>query len=117
MSTIEERYWSSTTRSAAIAKRAERVMPGGDTRSVQQYRPYPLTIVRGEGPYLFDVDGNRYIDLLGNYTSLVHGNAYAPIVEAIREAAGRGTAWPARSQAQVELAELLGERVRSIEQV
>ena len=72
-------------------------MPGGDTRSVQQYRPYALTIVRGEGPFLYDADGNRYIDLLGNYTSLVHGNAYPPIVDAIRDAVGRGTAWPARS--------------------
>ena len=92
-------------------------MPGGDTRSVQQYRPYALTIVRGEGPFLYDADGNRYIDLLGNYTSLVHGNAYPPIVEAIRNAVGQGTAWPARSYAQVELAELLCERVRSIESV
>ena len=117
MSSIEERYWSNTVKSAAVARRAERVMPGGDTRSVQQYRPYALTIVRGEGPFLFDADGNRYIDLLGNYTSLVHGNAYPPIVEAIRDAAGGGTAWPARSHAQVELAELLRQRVRSIEQV
>src|SRR5579862_6298879 len=117
MSKIEERYWSTTSKSGAVAKRAERVMPGGDTRSVQQYRPYSLTIVRGEGPFLFDADGNRYIDLLGNYTSLVHGNAYPPIVEAIREAAANGTAWPARSHAQVELAELLCNRVRSVEQV
>jgi glutamate-1-semialdehyde 2,1-aminomutase len=117
MSKIEERYWSTTSKSAAVAKRAERVMPGGDTRSVQQYRPYSLTIVRGDGPFLFDADGNRYIDLLGNYTSLVHGNAYPPIVEAIREAAAKGTAWPARSHAQVELAELLCSRVRSVEQV
>jgi glutamate-1-semialdehyde 2,1-aminomutase len=117
MSSIEERYWSITAKSAAAAKRAERVMPGGDTRSVQQYRPYSLTMVRGEGPFLFDADGNRYIDLLGNYTSLVHGNAYPPIVDAIRDAVGQGTAWPARSLAQVELAELLAQRVRSIEQV
>ena len=117
MNGIEELYRAKTAKSAAIAARAERVMPGGDTRSVQQYRPYPLTISRGEGPYLFDVDGNRYIDLLGNYTSLVHGNAYPPIIEAIRQQASRGTAWAARSEAQVELAELLCERVASIEQV
>ena len=66
MSTIEERYWLTTPKSAAVAKRAERVMPGGDTRSVQQYRPYSLTMVRGEGPFLFDADGIRYIDMLGN---------------------------------------------------
>ncbi len=117
MSTIEERYWSITAKSAAVAARAERVMPGGDTRSVQQYLPVPAHYRRGEGPFLFDADGNRYIDLLGNYTSLVHGNAYPPIVEAIRRKPSRGTAWPARSHAQVELAELLRDRVASIEQV
>jgi glutamate-1-semialdehyde 2,1-aminomutase len=117
MNAIEERFRSLTPKSAALANRALRVMPGGDTRSVQHHRPYSLTIARGEGPFLYDVDGNRYVDLLGNYTSLVHGNAYPPIVEAIREAAGIGTAWPARSEAQVELAELLCQRVRSIEQV
>jgi glutamate-1-semialdehyde 2,1-aminomutase len=117
MSTIEERYWEATPKSAAIAKRAQRVMPGGDTRSTAHHRPYSLTIDHGEGALLFDVDGNRYIDLLGNYTSLVHGNAYPPIVEAILDAAGSGSAWPARSERQVELAELLCDRVRSIEQV
>ena len=78
-------------------------MPGGDTRSVTYYRPYPLTITRGAGPFLWDADGNRYIDLLGNYTSLVHGNAYPPIVEAVARVSANGTAWPARNEAQIEL--------------
>ena len=86
-------------------------MPGGDTRTSVHHQPYPLTIVRGEGAFIWDADGNRYIDLLGNYTSLVHGHAYPPIVEAIAHAARCGTAWAARSPAQVQLAELLCERV------
>ncbi|HUY27635.1 MAG TPA: aminotransferase class III-fold pyridoxal phosphate-dependent enzyme, partial [Candidatus Binataceae bacterium] len=86
MSKIEEQYISATPKSAAMAKRAERAMPGGDTRTTAHYRPYSLTIARGEGPFLYDIDGNRYIDLLGNYTSLVHGHAYPPIVEAITRA-------------------------------
>jgi glutamate-1-semialdehyde 2,1-aminomutase len=117
MNSIEERYRATTAKSAEFAKRSERVMPGGDTRSTTYYRPYPLTIARGEGPYLHDVDGNRYIDLLGNYTSLVHGNAYAPIAEAITKAAREGTAWPARSEHQVKLAELLCERIDAVERV
>lgn len=66
---------------------------------------------------MWDVDGNRYIDLLGNYTSLAHGNAYPPIVEAIARASAKGTAWPARNEAQIELAELICERVASVERV
>jgi glutamate-1-semialdehyde 2,1-aminomutase len=117
MNSIEQRYRARTPASAAIGARAARVMPGGDTRSVTYYRPYPLTIARGQGPFLWDIDGNRYIDLLGNYTSLVHGNAYPPIVEAIARASAQGTAWPARNEAQIELAELICERVASVERV
>jgi glutamate-1-semialdehyde 2,1-aminomutase len=117
MNSIEQRYRARTAASAAIGARAASVMPGGDTRSVTDHRPYPLTIARGAGPFLWDVDGNRYIDLLGNYTSLVHGNAYPPIVEAIARASATGTAWPARNEAQIELAELICERVASVERV
>ncbi len=117
MNSIEQRYRARTAASAAIGARAARVMPGGDTRSVTYYRPYPLTIARGQGPFLWDADGNRYIDLLGNYTSLVHGNAYPPIIEAIARASAQGTAWPARNEAQIELAELICEHVASVERV
>ena len=117
MNTIEEVYRAATEKSAQLAKRAERVMPGGDTRTTTWYRPYPLTLERGEGPFLWDVDGNRYIDLLGNYTSLVHGNAYPPIVEAATQAIRDGSSWPARSEAQTELATLLCERVASVDRV
>jgi glutamate-1-semialdehyde 2,1-aminomutase len=117
VSIIEDSFRKQTPKSAEMAKRAERVMPGGDTRTTSYHRPYCLTISHGEGPFLWDIDGNRYIDLLGNYTSLVHGHAYPPITEAIANAARQGTAWPARSEPQVELAELLCERVRSVERV
>jgi glutamate-1-semialdehyde 2,1-aminomutase len=117
MSAIEDQFRARTPGSARLAERAERVMPGGDTRTTTYHRPYPLAIDRGEGPFVWDIDGSRYIDLLGNYTSLVHGHAYPPIAEAIASAARQGTAWPARSRAQVELAELLCERVPSLERV
>ncbi len=117
MNTIEELYRARTPKSAEIDQRAQRVMPGGDTRTVAYHQPYPLTIIRGQGAFIWDADGNRYIDLLGNYTSLVHGHAYAPIVEAIVRTARCGTAWAARSEAQVRLAEILCERIASVEQV
>jgi len=117
MNSIEERYRSLTPKSAEYAQRAERVMPGGDTRTTTYHRPYTLTLVRGEGAHLWDVDGNKYIDLIGNYTSLVHGHAYPPIRQAIEHVARDGTAWPARSPEQVELAELLCQRVKSVERV
>src|SRR5712671_1724580 len=117
MNSIEERYRGASARSSELGKQAERAMPGGDTRTTSFHRPYPLTMARGEGPFLWDVDGNRYIDLLGNYTSLIHGNAYPPIVEAISRTSAKGTTWPARNETQIELAELICERVASVERV
>src|ERR1039458_9823590 len=117
MNSIEEHYCAATEKSAQLNKRAERVMPGGDTRTTTYHRPYPLTLKRGEGPFIWDVDGNKYIDLIGNYTTLVHGNAYPPIAEAVTKAVRDGSSWPARSEAQIELATLLCERVASVDRV
>ncbi|MEZ5261087.1 MAG: aminotransferase class III-fold pyridoxal phosphate-dependent enzyme [Acidimicrobiales bacterium] len=117
MSAILSTFLARTPQSAARQDRAASVMPFGDTRTTTYHPPYPLTMASGEGAWLVDVDGNRYLDLLGNYTSLVHGNAYPPIVEAAQRQLARGTAWPARNDAQVELAELLTSRVPSVEQV
>ena len=115
--TIEERFRTRTPGSAARDEVSQRSMPGGNTRSAAYHWPYPLTMVRGEGPHLWDIDGNQYIDLLGNFSSLVHGHAYPPIVQAAQDALKNGTAWPAGSEAQQELASLLSERIASIELV
>jgi glutamate-1-semialdehyde 2,1-aminomutase len=92
-------------------------MPGGDTRAAGFHDPYPLTLVRGDGARVRDVDGRWYWDLLGNFTSLVHGHAYPPIVEAVERQVRHGTAWPARNPHQIELAEVLVERVPSLDHV
>jgi len=117
MTRIEEAYRQRTPRSAQLAAAASTVMPGGDTRAAAHYEPYAVTLARGDGPFVWDADGNRYIDLTVNYTSLVHGHAYPPIVETMREWAGRGTAWAARCEPQIALAELLVERVASVDSV
>ncbi len=114
---VEAAFRARTPKSAAHAQRAERVMPGGDTRAAGHHPPYQLTMTSGEGARLTDLDGNSYIDLIGNFTSLVHGNAYPPILEAAADAAQSGTNWPARNEHAVELAEELVARVPSVEQV
>jgi glutamate-1-semialdehyde 2,1-aminomutase len=114
---IEATYRSRTPRSAALAARAEAVMPGGDTRSATYHRPYPLTITEGTGHEIVDADGNRYLDLIMNYTSLAHGHAYPPIVEAVARQVSHGSAWAARNLPQLELAETLVERVGSVERM
>lgn len=116
-SAIRDAYRRRTPASARAFERARQCQPGGVSRQVGHWAPYPVTMRRGDGPFLWDLDDNRYIDLLGNFTSLVHGNNYGPIREAVAEALPRGTAWAANNEAQVELAEVLVERVPGVDQV
>lgn len=116
-SAIESAYLERTRKSAATYAQACRLMPGGTSRQAAFWSPYPLTIKRGEGAYFLDIDGHRYLDLINNYTAMVHGHAYPPIVEAVRETIGNGTGWAAANEPQNRLAALIIDRVPFIEQV
>jgi 4-aminobutyrate aminotransferase-like enzyme len=76
-------YRASSPRSAALHEAARRVMPGGDTRTVAFHAPYPLVITQGRGCRVQDADGRTYVDLLNNYTSLIHGHAHPAVVAAV----------------------------------
>jgi glutamate-1-semialdehyde 2,1-aminomutase len=117
LTAIEQAYLARTERSAALMERAGASMPSGITRTLAWFAPYPVVFDRGSGASVFDVDGNRYLDMFSNGLSLMHGHAYAPIEQALREALSRGTAWPGASDAQVEFAELLCARIPGAEQV
>jgi len=114
---ITARYRERTPRSEAMTRRAEKVLPGGETRSASFHPPYSITVDRGSGARLHDIDGNEYIDLINNYTVLVHGHAYPPVVEALVRQAEKGTTWVAKSESQVELAEIVVDRVASVDKV
>lgn len=114
---IQQQYLQRTPASASAHERAKRSMPGGDTRTVAFHPPYPLTVVKGEGYELTDLDGNTYIDVLNNYTSLIHGHAFAPIASAVAAQLQLGTNYAAALQAQTELAERLTGRVKSVDKV
>jgi glutamate-1-semialdehyde 2,1-aminomutase len=117
MGSIEQTYIDRTPLSAAMGPRARRVMPAGETRAAGYHTPYPLTLASAHGHTLTDIDGNDYLDLSNNFTSLAHGHAYPPIVDAVSRVIGAGTAWPARNNTQIELAELICSRVASIDLV
>src|SRR5262245_34635810 len=76
--------------SAAQHAEAETVMPGGNTRTVLFYEPFPLTIVRGEGCELWDADGHRYLDFMGEYTAGLSGHSNPVITAAIKAAIDNG---------------------------
>src|ERR671914_698389 len=87
-------YRASSPRSAALHDAARRVMPGGDTRTVAFHAPYPLAIAEGRGCRIQDADGRTYVDLLNNYTSLIHGHGHPAVVAAVSERLPNGTAFP-----------------------
>jgi glutamate-1-semialdehyde 2,1-aminomutase len=117
LTAIEQAYTRRTPGSARLMERAGEFMPSGITRTLAWFAPYPLVFERGAGATVFDVDGNRYVDMFSNGLSLMHGHAYGPIDVALREALSRGTAWPGASDAQVDFAELLCRRLPGAEQV
>lgn len=104
-------YEKRTEKSYAHFARAQESLPGGDTRTAAYFSPYPTYIERVKGCYVYDVDGNEYIDVLGNYTSLVHGHAHPLIVQAIKAQAEKGTILFSPSESQYLLAEEICSRI------
>src|SRR3954453_4262894 len=94
--------------SHALFSRAQKRLPGGVNSPVRAFRGVggdPVFFRQGEGAWLTDVDGNRYVDLVGSWGPLILGHAYPPIVDALVKAARLGTSFGAPSPLEVELAE------------
>lgn len=110
-------YLDRTPASAAAFEAARRVLPGGETRAVTTYPPYPVIIAEGQGAWLTDLDGHRYLDLVNNYTSLVHGSAFGPVTDELTALLPRGLAFASPHLHQIALAELLTRRLPSVQRV
>src|SRR4051812_21805204 len=113
----EEIYRLRTPASRRFFSEARKYLPGGDSRSTLFYQPYPAVMDRGEGSWLYVIDGNRLVDFTGNHSSLVHGYGHPEIVEAVQHQIGKGTCFPGSSEPQLRLAKLLCERISSVERV
>ncbi|MCZ6641641.1 MAG: aspartate aminotransferase family protein [Gammaproteobacteria bacterium] len=105
------------SRSAALNTRARRCLAGGGSRSTIRTDPYTLYIREAHGAEVVDVDGNRLIDFINNYTSLIHGHSYPPIIEAVQRQLPQGSAFSFCHESELALAELLCERVPSFERI
>jgi glutamate-1-semialdehyde 2,1-aminomutase len=107
-------------RSHQLFERARQLMPGGVNSPARAFGGVggePIVVERGEGAYLWDVDGNRYIDYVGSWGPLILGHAFAPVIAAVESATRRGTSFGAPTEAENELAELIVAAVPSIEKV
>lgn len=106
-----------SSNSKALFERAKQVLVGATTRGQVWMHPYPPYIGRGEGPYVFDVDGNRYLDLTNNLGVLIHGHAHPEIVKVANARNANGVCFALPTPDEISLAELLCERVDSFERV
>lgn len=101
----------------AAYQRATGSLPGGNTRSVLFYEPFPLAMDRGEGCRLWDTDGHEYIDFLGEFTAGIYGHSDPVIAAAIGKAVSGGINLGSHNLLEAELAELICKRFGSIELV
>lgn len=101
--------------SLAAHERAARVLPGGNTRSVLHYDPFPLAMLRGQGCRLWDADGHEYTDFLGEYTAGLYGHSDPRIAAAIHGAVAGGLNLGSTNPGEADLAELLKTRFPSME--
>lgn len=107
-------------RSHQLFERAKQLMPGGVNSPARAFGGVggePIVVERGQGAYLWDVDGNRYIDYVGSWGPLILGHAHPQVVAAVEAAARRGTSFGAPTAAENELAQLIIDAVPSIAKV
>ena len=118
-SAVTTSYHADAPASQALFNRARAIVPGGVNSPVRAFRAVggtPRFMARGEGPWMWDADGRRYVDLVCSWGPLIHGHAHPEIVAAIQRAAARGTSFGTPTEGEVDLAEEIVRRT-PVEQV
>ena len=115
--TAMNEFLQRTGKSRALHMEAQRLLPGGNSRSVVYFAPYPIYMSRGAGFRIYDVDGNEYLDFLNNYTSLILGHAHSNVMAAVQARLGLGTAFAAPTELESKLADIIHQRIPSIKQL
>lgn len=98
------------TKSSALFSRAQQSIPGGVNSPVRAFKSVggePIFMVKGKGAYLYDADGNQYIDYIASWGPLILGHAYEPVIKAIQEKVLNGTSFGAPTELEIEMAELI----------
>jgi len=109
-----------TSRNDELFARAQRTIPGGVNSPVRAFRGVggtPRFFARGEGAYVWDADGKRYIDYVGSWGPAILGHAHPAVVRAVQETATRGLSFGAPTELEIELAETLVRRLPSLDMV
>jgi len=110
-------YRDQNAKSLQLFRRAQDSLPGGNTRTGVYFDPFPIYTDCGSGVCVTDVDGNERLDFVNNATALILGHAHSNVVEALRDRALKGTAFYGPTAHEIEWAELLRERIPSLERL
>lgn len=110
LSEAVDRYVAKRPKTQALHRRAKEVMPGGNTRTVLYHPPFPVRVDTAEGARLTDVDGNQYIDFLGEYSAGIYGHSHPRIKQAMSEALETGLNIGAHHHREVAFAETVSKR-------
>ncbi len=108
------------TKSKALFEQANKVIPGGVNSPVRAFKSVggtPVFMKHAKGAYMYDVDGNRYVDYINSWGPMILGHAYEPVVKAIQEYATYSTSFGAPTELEIEVAELIVSMVPNIDMV
>ncbi len=112
-----QQYLERTPKSREAFERAKQVLPGGSTREVIFYPPYPLYVERGRGCRVWDLDGHEMLDFVNNFLALILGHAHPKIVDVIRSQAAYGTAYSSPTENEAKLGEAVRARMPSVQRI
>lgn len=117
LSEVVAEYRSLNPKSEQISSASAAVLPGGTTRTTTFFSPFPPALTEGSGSRVLDADGNSRVDYLNNYTSMILGHAHPDVVARVALVASQGTGFASPTEHEVRLAEMLVERVDSVDMV
>ena len=115
LASARQRYAEGRPKSLAAFESSQRVLPGGNTRSVLHFDPFPVTMERGEGAEVWDIDGHRYVDFVGEFSAGLYGHSDPLIKAAVVRALEGGTVLAAPTAIDERFASAIAERFPSIQ--
>ena len=117
LAAAEVRFAAANPKSRAQHERAAVVLPAGHSRQTLYYAPFPLAIAKGKGCRITDVDGQEYLNLVGDYAAGLFGQGCEPLQRAALQAMQGGISLSGPNTYEVEFAEYISKRIPSMEQL
>lgn len=114
---LQAEYAERTPKSRAQWERGKPVMPGGVIKSAYWFAPHPTYMDRGDGCYLWDLDGNKYVDFTNHHSATILGHNHPAVVEALQKELERGVALGGPTTLEAEIAEEIVDRIPGVEKV